>query len=284
MVDGLDGGVGVVDRRGQGLAGDVHELADPEGGVLFQGPFEADPDRLADSGAEGARVGGRIVRVGAPDPRQRRPGDYVFPDPRADQDGHLELGGQRQEAVRVSGLHVAGAGGGHGDRPGRRLGGGLFDIAGLDEHDLHGAALDQVGDRVDLDRMRQVFRQSRSPSPDWRTAAGSAVIDFWTDRLRTDPAHATAATVAVGAEPVGLAITDDGWLVVANSNRSSPGTVATLAVIDARTASDRQATLRAYVPAGVFSREITTLPHTNTVLVGNYGSRQLQLVTLTSLR
>jgi DNA-binding beta-propeller fold protein YncE len=119
----------------------------------------------------------------------------------------------------------------------------------------------------------------------WVSARGSnAVIEFWTDRLRADPAHATTATVAVGAEPVGLAITDDGWLVVANSNRSSPGTVSSLAVIDARAASDQQPALRAYVPAGRFPREVTTLPLTNTVLVGNYDSEQLQLVTLTSLR
>jgi DNA-binding beta-propeller fold protein YncE len=119
----------------------------------------------------------------------------------------------------------------------------------------------------------------------WVSARGSdTVIEFWTDRLRTDPAHATAATVAVGAEPVGLAITDDGWLVVANSNRSSPRTVASLAVIDARAASDRQPALRAYVPAGRFPREVTTLPNTNTVVVGDYDSQQLQLVTLTGLR
>ncbi len=114
--------------------------------------------------------------------------------------------------------------------------------------------------------------------------ADGVAFEFWTDRLRTDPTHATAAIVAVGAEPVGLAITDDGWVVVANSNRSSPGTVASLAVIDARTTNDQQPTLRAYAPAGVFPREITTVPHTDTVLVGNYDSQQLQLVTLTSLR
>jgi hypothetical protein len=37
----------------------------------------------------------------------------------------------------------------------------------------------------------------------------------------------------LGAKPVGVAITDDGWVVVTNANRSSPGMVASLAVIDA---------------------------------------------------
>jgi DNA-binding beta-propeller fold protein YncE len=72
----------------------------------------------------------------------------------------------------------------------------------------------------------------------WVSARGSnAVIAFWADKLRTDPAPATAATVAVGAEPVGLAITDDErWVVVANSNRSSPKSGSSLAIIDARAA------------------------------------------------
>jgi len=36
---------GIVHRRRQGLASHVDQLSDAEGRVLFEGSFEADPDR-----------------------------------------------------------------------------------------------------------------------------------------------------------------------------------------------------------------------------------------------
>ena len=116
----------------------------------------------------------------------------------------------------------------------------------------------------------------------WVSARGSnAVIAFWADKLRTDPAHAKAATVAVGAEPVGLAVAGHGrWVIVADSNRSSPRSGANLAIVDARAALDHQAALRGYAPAGAFPREIAVLPDGDTLVVTNYDSWQVEVVDL----
>jgi DNA-binding beta-propeller fold protein YncE len=120
----------------------------------------------------------------------------------------------------------------------------------------------------------------------WVSARGSnAVIAFWADKLRTDPAHAQAATIGVGAEPAGLAIVGhDRWVIVADSNRSSPTSGANLAILDIQAALDQQNALLGYAPAGAFPREIASLPNRDTVVVTNYNSQQVEVVDLAGLQ
>jgi hypothetical protein len=81
VIDGLDGGVGVVDRRGQCFACRVDQLPDPERGVLLQGPLEPDPDSGLQDPREQLPVRCRVAGGSGPDPRERGPGDHVLADP-----------------------------------------------------------------------------------------------------------------------------------------------------------------------------------------------------------
>jgi DNA-binding beta-propeller fold protein YncE len=120
----------------------------------------------------------------------------------------------------------------------------------------------------------------------WVTArASNAVLCFSAARLTSDPRHALVAAVRVGEAPVGLALSNGGSrIVVADSNRfGAPGATATLAVISVPRALAGRPSLLGYLRAGQFPREMAVLPGGKTLLVANYGSRQIESVDLAGL-
>ena len=115
----------------------------------------------------------------------------------------------------------------------------------------------------------------------WVTArGGDAVLGFSAAQLLHHPRHAQVAKVQVGSAPVGLALTDDGKrLVVADSNRfQTKGASADLAVLDVRAALAGRPALLGLIKTGKFPREVTVIPHTQTLLVGDFGSDRVQAV------
>jgi DNA-binding beta-propeller fold protein YncE len=120
----------------------------------------------------------------------------------------------------------------------------------------------------------------------WVTARGSDdLLCFSAARLRTNPAHALAAVVRVGEAPVGLGLVDGGRrVVVADSDRFlSAGASADLDVVDVAAALAGRPALIGHVPAGAFPREMALEPGGQVVLVTNYGSGQLEAVSVPTL-
>jgi DNA-binding beta-propeller fold protein YncE len=127
-------------------------------------------------------------------------------------------------------------------------------------------------------------------SPDggtvWVTARGdNQLLAFSAARLRSDRSHALLAAVRVGEAPVGLAVVGGGReIVVADSNRfNSVGGHASLTVVDAAAALAHRPAILGTVAAGSFPREMSLEPDRPTLLVGDYGSRQLEAVNLSAL-
>jgi DNA-binding beta-propeller fold protein YncE len=119
----------------------------------------------------------------------------------------------------------------------------------------------------------------------WVTARESdQLLAFSALRLRTDPRHALIAAVRVGEAPVGLALVNGGRdVVVADSNRfAAPGARAELTVVSAAAALAHRRAILGTIRAGAFPREIVLEPSGKTLLVGNFGSDQLQAVSLAS--
>jgi hypothetical protein len=120
----------------------------------------------------------------------------------------------------------------------------------------------------------------------WVTARGSdRLLGFSAARLRTDPAHALVASVAVGEAPVGLALVDGGTrIVVADSNRfAAPGAASSLAVVSVPAALAGRPALLGYVRASGFPREMALEPGGRTLLVSNFSSEQLEAVDVADL-
>ncbi len=128
------------------------------------------------------------------------------------------------------------------------------------------------------------------PSPDGTTIwvadrGGNQLLAFSAAKLGTDPAHSQLATVQVGEAPVGLALIKSGReLIVADSNRfNTPGAVAQLTVVGASAALAHHPALLGTISTGTFPREVVLEPGHPTLLVGNFGSNQLQAVDLRRL-
>jgi DNA-binding beta-propeller fold protein YncE len=120
----------------------------------------------------------------------------------------------------------------------------------------------------------------------WVTARGSdSLLGFSTVRLISDPVHALVARVRVGEAPVGLALVAGGTrIVVADSDRfGEPGASADLAVVSVPAALAARPALLGYVRAGGFPREMALAPDGRTLLVTNFSSRQLEMVSLAGL-
>jgi DNA-binding beta-propeller fold protein YncE len=127
-------------------------------------------------------------------------------------------------------------------------------------------------------------------SPDGTTVwvvdrGGNRLLVFSAAKLRTDPARSQLATVQVGEAPVGLALIKGGReVVVADSNRfNTPGAVAQLTVVGAAAALAHHTALRGTISTGTFPREMALEPGRPALLVGNFGSNQLQAVDLRRL-
>ncbi len=128
------------------------------------------------------------------------------------------------------------------------------------------------------------------PSPDgstvWVAARGSdQLLAFSATKLRSDPAHAQLAAVRVGETPIGLALIKGGReVVVADSNRfTRPGAVAQLTVVRAAAALAHRHAVVGTIHTGTFPRELALEPGHRILLVGNYGSNQLEAVRVQGL-
>ena len=103
------------------------------------------------------------------------------------------------------------------------------------------------------------------------------------DSLVLHNGHALLARVPVGTAPVGVAVVDDGRrLVLTNSNRfgSERGT---LTVVDASRVAEGSAAVVGSIPAGIFPRELRVTPDGRTLLLTNFGSRNVQALDLARL-
>jgi hypothetical protein len=89
------------------------------------------------------------------------------------------------------------------------------------------------------------------------------------------------AQVEVGEALVGVALVDhDRLLVVADSNRFGLGSVANLAVVSTGAAP---LTLPGFIRAGEFPRDMAVSRDGKTLIVGNYGSGQVEEVVVATL-
>jgi serine/threonine-protein kinase len=120
----------------------------------------------------------------------------------------------------------------------------------------------------------------------WVTAVGSnALLGFSAAKLLSDSSHALIARVAVGQSPLGLAVISNGnRIVVADSNRDGgSGEVPNLAVVDTAKALAGKPALLGYLRSGLQPRQFAVVSHSNTLLVTNTKSAQLQTVDLSRL-
>ena len=120
----------------------------------------------------------------------------------------------------------------------------------------------------------------------WVTARESdELLAFSASELRRDPMHALLAAVRVGEAPVGLALLHGGrQVIVADSNRfNAPGAHASLTVVNAAAALAHRPAVVGTIVAGRFPREMALEPGGATLLVSNFGSDQLEAVSLATL-
>lgn len=120
----------------------------------------------------------------------------------------------------------------------------------------------------------------------WVTARGdNQLLAFSAAALRRHPAHSQRAAVGVGPAPIGLALVKGGRdVVVADSNRfAAPNSPSELTVVGAGAALAHRKAVLGRIRAGAFPREMALEPDRPALLVGNYGSDQLQAVGLRRL-
>jgi DNA-binding beta-propeller fold protein YncE len=120
----------------------------------------------------------------------------------------------------------------------------------------------------------------------WVSARQSnAVLAYSASRLLSDPRHALITWVRVGVQPIGLLTVNCGsQLVVADSHRfKSNYGPPSLAVIDVHAALTGHPAMIGYLRSGLDPRQLAVTPDGQALLVGNYGSAQLETVTLTHL-
>jgi DNA-binding beta-propeller fold protein YncE len=115
----------------------------------------------------------------------------------------------------------------------------------------------------------------------WVTARESDdLLAFSAAKLRSQPAAARLATVLVGEAPVGLALINGGsQIVVADSNRfNAPGRSSGLTVVDTAAALAGRPAVIGTIAAQLFPREMALEPGGADLLVGNFGSKTLEVV------
>ena len=127
-------------------------------------------------------------------------------------------------------------------------------------------------------------------SPDGSVAYVSARTDnvllaFDSRKLLGDPAHALIGRVPVGDAPVGVAVLSGGTrLAVTNSNRfGNASTTQYLTIIDAQKIASGEAAVQGTVPAGIFPRELRVTEDQRTLLLTNFGSKNLALIDVVRL-
>jgi DNA-binding beta-propeller fold protein YncE len=113
----------------------------------------------------------------------------------------------------------------------------------------------------------------------------NAVLAFDTRRLLSDPSHALIGRVPVGTAPVGVAVFDSGArIAVTNSNRfGDSNATQNLTIIDAHKITSGGDAVLGTVPAGVFPRELRVTDDQKTLLLTNFGSKNLAVIDLARL-
>jgi DNA-binding beta-propeller fold protein YncE len=114
--------------------------------------------------------------------------------------------------------------------------------------------------------------------------ASDALLIFDPAALVNDPAHALIATVPVGNAPVGLAVVDQGRrIVVANSSRFGGAGGRELMVIDAARVNQGSDAVEGTVAVGHFPRELHATDDGKTLLVTDFDSDQVELLSVEQL-
>ena len=115
--------------------------------------------------------------------------------------------------------------------------------------------------------------------------ASNALLVFDSDRLVSEPADALLATVPVGNAPVGLELLDNGRrIVVADSARFGGHGGQTLTVIDASLVNQGgAAAVEGTVEVGHFPRELRLTDDGNTLLVADFDSNEIELLSVDRL-
>jgi DNA-binding beta-propeller fold protein YncE len=120
----------------------------------------------------------------------------------------------------------------------------------------------------------------------WVAARQSnSVLAFSAAKLRSGPAGSLLAKVAVGVNPVGMALVDGGSrLVVADSNINLvKGAAPNLAVLSTKNALAGQPALLGLLKSGVLPRQVLLLPGGRTLLVTVTTSHQLRAFNVADL-
>jgi DNA-binding beta-propeller fold protein YncE len=80
-------------------------------------------------------------------------------------------------------------------------------------------------------------------------------------------------------------VIDDGReVVVANSNRFEGGAGSNLSVVDASRADQGASCVEGTVPTGLFTRELHATTDGKALLITDYGSDQIEVIAIDSLR
>ena len=113
----------------------------------------------------------------------------------------------------------------------------------------------------------------------------NVILAFDTGKLLSDAAHALIGRVPVGAAPVGVAVLNGGRrLAVTNSNRfGDSNATQSLTIIDAQKFASGQAAVVGTVPAGIFPRELRVTQDRRTLLLTNFGSKNLAVLDVARL-
>lgn len=113
----------------------------------------------------------------------------------------------------------------------------------------------------------------------------NAILAFDTGKLLADPANALVGRVPVGVAPVGVAVINGGArIAVTNSNRfGNSDAPQSLIIIDAQKIASGEAAVLGSVPAGVFPRELRVTEDQKTLLLTNFGSKNLAVIDIARL-
>jgi DNA-binding beta-propeller fold protein YncE len=113
----------------------------------------------------------------------------------------------------------------------------------------------------------------------------NAILAFDTGKLLADPANALVGRVPVGVAPVGMAVINGGArIAVTNSNRfGNSDAPQSLSIIDAQQIASGEAAVLGSVPAGVFPRELRVTDDQRTLLLTNFGSKNLAVIDVARL-
>jgi DNA-binding beta-propeller fold protein YncE len=113
----------------------------------------------------------------------------------------------------------------------------------------------------------------------------NALLAFDTRKLLGDPSHALIGRVPVGDAPVGVAVLNGGARVaVTNSNRfGNSNAPQSLTIVDAQKIARGEAAVLGSVPAGVFPRELLVTGDQRTLLLTNFGSKNLAVIDVARL-